>query len=78
MVEDEEWMQRARCRGENPDMWFTENADPDRTLALQLCGECRVRADCLEYALVHRIDFGLWGGESERQRVRIRKRRARD
>jgi len=30
---------------------------------------------CLEYALVERIDHGVWGGCSERERRRILKRR---
>ena len=30
---------------------------------------------CLEHALSHRIDHGVWGGCSERQRRRIRKER---
>ena len=30
---------------------------------------------CLEYALVNRIDHGVWGGTSERERRRILKRR---
>jgi WhiB family redox-sensing transcriptional regulator len=30
---------------------------------------------CLEYALEHRIDHGVWGGTSERQRRRILKTR---
>jgi WhiB family redox-sensing transcriptional regulator len=34
-----------------------------------------VKAACLEYALVHRIDHGVWGGTSERERRRILKRR---
>jgi WhiB family redox-sensing transcriptional regulator len=35
-----------------------------------------VRAQCLEYALVHSEKFGIWGGMSERERRRIRRRRA--
>jgi len=30
---------------------------------------------CLEYALENRIDHGVWGGCSERERRRILKRR---
>jgi hypothetical protein len=30
---------------------------------------------CLEHALYHRIDHGVWGGCSERERRRILKRR---
>ena len=30
---------------------------------------------CLEYALANRIDHGVWGGTSERERRRILRRR---
>jgi hypothetical protein len=36
-----------------------------------------MQAHCLEYALTNKIDHGVWGGESERARRRlIRKRNA--
>jgi WhiB family redox-sensing transcriptional regulator len=34
-----------------------------------------VQDACLEHALTHRIDHGVWGGCSERQRRKIRKQR---
>jgi WhiB family redox-sensing transcriptional regulator len=44
-------------------------------IAKQVCEGCPVQEECLEYALEHRIDHGVWGGASERQRRRILKRR---
>jgi WhiB family redox-sensing transcriptional regulator len=43
--------------------------------ARQICAECPVKAECLEYALENRIDHGVWGGCSERERRRIQRRR---
>ena len=43
--------------------------------AQQVCASCSVRAECLEYALLHRIEHGVWGGASERERRRILRRR---
>jgi WhiB family redox-sensing transcriptional regulator len=40
-----------------------------------VCSECPVQLDCLEYALAYRIDHGVWGGASERERRRILKQR---
>ncbi len=43
--------------------------------ARKICATCPVTATCLEYALENRIDHGVWGGCSERERRRILKRR---
>ena len=45
------------------------------SIAIRLCAACPVRAQCLEYALAHRIDDGIWGGSSERERRRILQQR---
>ena len=44
-------------------------------VAKRLCVNCAVRSECLEYALRNRIDHGVWGGTSERERRRILKSR---
>ena len=36
--------------------------------AKQVCDECPVSADCLEYALETNQDSGIWGGTSEEER----------
>ena len=43
--------------------------------ARKVCDSCPVQSECLEYALRNRIDHGVWGGTSERQRRRILKAR---
>jgi WhiB family redox-sensing transcriptional regulator len=45
--------------------------------AKEVCAECPVRAQCLEYALAERIEHGVWGGSSERERRRMLRRRRR-
>lgn len=44
-------------------------------IAKDVCALCPVREDCLDHALIFRIDHGVWGGASERQRRRILKGR---
>ena len=44
-------------------------------VARRICETCPVKGACLEYALENRIDHGVWGGCSERERRRILKRR---
>ena len=43
--------------------------------ARAICKGCPVLDTCLEYALTERIEHGVWGGTSERERRRILKRR---
>ena len=53
---------------------FVETFIPPRT-AKQICRECSVRAECLEFAIVSSEKFGIWGAMSERERRKIRRER---
>jgi WhiB family redox-sensing transcriptional regulator len=68
------WMFHARCRGVDPAEFFPSDGTGVE-VAQHVCAECTVRAECLEYALLHRIEHGVWGGASERERRRILRRR---
>jgi WhiB family redox-sensing transcriptional regulator len=68
------WMQEGHCRYYPPGAFFpSDGVGVDA--ARQICAECPVKAECLEYALENRIDHGVWGGCSERERRRIQRRR---
>lgn len=68
------WMNRALCREAPPGMFFpSDGVGVDR--ARKICADCPVKAPCLEYALDFRIEHGVWGGCSERERRRILRRR---
>lgn len=70
----EPWMDKALCQGVDPEVMFPEDlAGVEEAKAI--CYQCPVREACLEYALVHRERHGIWGGESERERRRIARRR---
>ena len=67
-------MQRAKCRGIDPAEFFpSDGTGVDK--ARRLCEQCTVKAACLDYALEHRIEHGVWGGTSERERRRIQRSR---
>jgi WhiB family transcriptional regulator, redox-sensing transcriptional regulator len=71
---DHAWMRTASCRGRPPSDFFpSDGVGVER--AKKLCVQCEVRLECLEYALSYRIDHGVWGGCSERERRRILRRR---
>ena len=64
------WQDRAACFGIDPDVFFPiseEEAGP----ALAYCGACRIREDCLAWALKNGERYGVWGGLTEQQRRRI-------
>jgi len=68
------WMRDGKCRGIDPAEFFpSDGLGVDR--ARRVCDDCPVRAECLEYALEYRIEHGVWGGASERERRRILRRR---
>lgn len=61
------WMEKASCRdiAVNPDWFFPDGVSersPEMSLALSICNNCTVRAECLEYALEHYPIYGIWGG----------------
>lgn len=62
-----DWTDRARCRGLDPDQFFVRGAAQARH-AVKVCTRCPVKDQCLQYALDNAIDFGVWGGLTERQR----------
>lgn len=68
------WMAQGACRNHPPSAFFpSDGVGVDR--ARKICATCSVQSPCLEYALAQRIDHGVWGGTSERERRRILKRR---
>ncbi len=73
------WRDHASCRDTSPDLFFpvgsTGLAVDQIAEAKQVCGECLVQDDCLEFALITNQDAGVWGGLSEDERRSIRKAR---
>jgi WhiB family redox-sensing transcriptional regulator len=68
------WQRSANCLGVDPDLFFPERGGSTRE-AKEVCRGCVVREDCLQYALRNGEKFGIWGGLSERERRRLRRRR---
>jgi WhiB family redox-sensing transcriptional regulator len=67
------WHERALCSQTDPEAFFPEKGGSTRE-AKKICVGCEVRSECLEYALEHDERFGIWGGLSERERRRLRRR----
>jgi WhiB family transcriptional regulator, redox-sensing transcriptional regulator len=67
------WQERALCAETDPEAFFPEKGGSTRE-AKKICTGCEVKAECLEYALANDERFGIWGGLSERERRRLRRR----
>jgi WhiB family transcriptional regulator, redox-sensing transcriptional regulator len=67
------WQERALCAQTDPEAFFPEKGGSTRE-AKKVCLSCEVRGECLEYALANDERFGIWGGLSERERRRLKKR----
>jgi len=66
------WVSRARCRSTDPDELFVRGAAQRK--AAVICRHCPVMAECAADALDNRMEFGVWGGLTERQRRALLKR----
>ena len=69
----EDWAPLAACRQVQPDELFVRGAEQKR--ARLICGGCPVRSQCLAEALDNRIEWGVWGGMTERERRALLRRR---
>lgn len=69
-----DWMAKGKCR-EVPPATFFPSDGVGVEVARRICATCAMQAPCLEYALRNKIDHGVWGGASERERRRIARRR---
>jgi WhiB family redox-sensing transcriptional regulator len=69
------WMAQGNCADQPPSLFFPSDGVGVEH-AKRICADCPVRSQCLEYAIENRIDHGVWGGTSERQRRRIIKARS--
>ena len=68
-----EWQERALCAQTDPEAFFPEKGGSTRE-AKRVCMSCEVRVQCLDYALENDERFGIWGGLSERERRKLKRR----
>lgn len=62
----QDWIRFGKCRDVDPDALFVRGAAQRR--AALVCEDCPVRLQCRVEAMNSRIEFGVWGGLTERQR----------
>lgn len=69
----QDWTALSACRDADPDELFVSGAAQNR--AKTVCAGCPVRTECLSDALDNRVEFGVWGGLTERERRALLRRR---
>lgn len=77
------WIKQGACRevGRDSSWWFPSSVGDlqHAAVAMSVCRQCPVQADCLEHAMSAPELHGIWGGLMEKdRRVEIRKRAGTD
>jgi WhiB family redox-sensing transcriptional regulator len=75
------WTAYASCKDPNfdPNWWWPEKSDdPLAPVAMAICRSCKVRDLCLDYAIQHKEQHGIWGGlmPSSRNAIAGQRRRS--
>jgi WhiB family transcriptional regulator, redox-sensing transcriptional regulator len=77
----ENWRSAAACRSADPDLFFPSSATGPAVRQIDraktICAGCAVRRECLEFAVSHEQNYGIWGGTTADDRQRDRRRRRR-
>lgn len=77
VAEQWEWQRRGACRGRDSAQFFHPDGERGASRARReasakaVCAGCPVRAECAAHALSVREPYGVWGGFSESERVRL-------
>jgi WhiB family transcriptional regulator, redox-sensing transcriptional regulator len=79
--ERRDWWRSAACQEADPELFFPVAtrgpATGEIARAKAVCATCRVRRQCLQYALATHQIHGVWGGTTEDER-QLHLRRERD
>jgi WhiB family redox-sensing transcriptional regulator len=72
-----EWQLMGLCRGRDSAQFFHPDGERGSSRsrrelkAKALCGACPVRAECAAHALATHEPYGVWGGFTEAERLRL-------
>ena len=66
---------RGACaRVDDPDIFFPPRGS-NGIEAKRVCATCRVRDECLDYALDYGEKYGIWGGLNREERAAVKRTR---
>ena len=72
-----DWQRLGLCRGRDSAQFFHPDGERGSSRnrreakAKTMCGACPVRGECAAHALAVREPYGVWGGFSEAERLRL-------
>ena len=76
-----EWRAAGACLSADPDLFFPvatgTAASREAVRAQRVCAGCRVRQQCLDFAMRNGEMHGIWGGTTPEERQRARRQRTR-
>jgi WhiB family redox-sensing transcriptional regulator len=76
-----DWRHDSACRDEDPELFFPIGTTGPALMQVEdaksVCRRCTVVESCLNWALEHGQDAGVWGGLSEDERRALKRRRQR-
>jgi WhiB family transcriptional regulator, redox-sensing transcriptional regulator len=79
MTDDTDWRAHGACISADPELFFPISSSGasrrQERRAKAICAGCRVKAECLAFALETRQVHGVWGGLGEEELTRLRRRR---
>lgn len=73
------WQSFARCREEDPELFFAAEGEPREervereARAKAVCAICPVVTDCLTWSMRTRQRIGIWGGTTEDERTMMQR-----
>ena len=74
-----DWRATGACLSADPDLFFpiAEVPATERQLRLarRICAGCAVRQQCLDFAMRTGEAYGIWGGTTPEERMRVRRAR---
>lgn len=67
------WAGEALCAQTDPEIFFPDKGGSNRD-AKAVCSRCPVTSKCFDYALANNEAYGIWGGMSEFDRRKLRRK----
>ena len=74
----EDWREKASCRSVDPDLFFPVGTTGIALVQIEhaksVCQQCDVKQACLDFAIQTNQESGVWGGTSEEERRKLRRK----